>query len=82
MDTDEATADAAAPPSSNDNDADVNMQDAKTSADAPGVENGVPETGDKAEVGTIERNFEVYSHNFFPFFIPFLNFIYLISSLS
>ncbi|CAK8574710.1 unnamed protein product [Lathyrus sativus] len=39
--------DAAAPPTSNDNDADVNMQDAKPSADTPGVENGIPETGNK-----------------------------------
>ncbi|KAJ1433931.1 Heat shock protein 70 family [Sesbania bispinosa] len=45
METDEAPADAAAPPSSNDND--VNMQDAKATADTPGAENGVPETGDK-----------------------------------
>lgn len=46
MDTDEAPADAAAPPPSS-NDTDVNMQDAKATADAPGVENGIPETGDK-----------------------------------
>lgn len=47
METDEAPADAAAPPSTNDND--VNMQDAnaKATADAPGAENGIPETGDK-----------------------------------
>ncbi|KAL5072650.1 hypothetical protein RYX36_011634 [Vicia faba] len=38
---------AAAPPTSNENDADVNMQDAKSSADTPGVENGVPESGNK-----------------------------------
>jgi heat shock protein 4 len=62
MDADEAPADAAAPP--NGNDADVNMQDAKANADTPGVENGVPENGDKpgqmdvddAKVSTIERN--------------------------
>lgn len=45
METDEAPADAAAPPSSND--IDVNMQDAKATADTPGAENGIPETGDK-----------------------------------
>ncbi|XP_061338534.1 heat shock 70 kDa protein 15 isoform X1 [Gastrolobium bilobum] len=45
METDEAPAEAAAPPSSNDND--VNMQDAKATAEAPGAENGIPETGDK-----------------------------------
>lgn len=45
MEADEAPADPAAPP--NGNDADVNMQDAKANADTPGVENGVPETGDK-----------------------------------
>ncbi|TKY48147.1 Heat shock 70 kDa protein 15 [Spatholobus suberectus] len=47
METDEAPADAAAPPSTNDND--VNMQDAnaKATTDAPGAENGIPETGDK-----------------------------------
>ncbi|KAI4355663.1 hypothetical protein L6164_004412 [Bauhinia variegata] len=45
MDTDEPPADAAAPSSSND--PDVNMQDAKDTADTSGVENGVPETGDK-----------------------------------
>ncbi|KAK4267465.1 hypothetical protein QN277_024243 [Acacia crassicarpa] len=46
METDEAPADAAAPPPSS-NDTDVNMQDAKATADAPGVENGIPETADK-----------------------------------
>lgn len=59
MEADEAPA---APP--NGNDADVNMQDAKANADTPGVENGVPETGDKpaqmdvddTKVSTIERN--------------------------
>ncbi|XP_050232844.1 heat shock 70 kDa protein 15-like isoform X2 [Mercurialis annua] len=35
----------AAPPSSND--ADVNMQDARETADASGAENGVPDSGDK-----------------------------------
>ncbi|XP_027340175.1 heat shock 70 kDa protein 15-like isoform X2 [Abrus precatorius] len=47
METDEAPADAAAPPSTNDDD--VNMQDAnaKATPDAPGAENGIPETGDK-----------------------------------
>jgi heat shock protein 4 len=62
MEADEAPAGAAAPP--NGNDADVNMQDAKANADTPGVENGVPENGDKpaqmdvddAKVSTIERN--------------------------
>ncbi|KAL2338091.1 hypothetical protein Fmac_012537 [Flemingia macrophylla] len=44
MDVDEAPADAAAPPASIDTGA--NMQDAKTST-APGVENGIPESGDK-----------------------------------
>lgn len=44
METDEAPSDAA-PPSSNETD--VNMQDAKGTADAPGGENGVPESGDK-----------------------------------
>lgn len=45
MDTDETPSDAAPPASA---EADVNMQDAKSGADAPGVENGVPETGEKA----------------------------------
>ncbi len=44
MDTDEAPNNAA-PQSSNETD--VNMQDAKGTADASGVENGVPESGDK-----------------------------------
>ncbi|KAF8027546.1 hypothetical protein BT93_E0450 [Corymbia citriodora subsp. variegata] len=44
MDTDE-TSNAAAPPTSVE--ADVNMQDAKGAPDASGVENGVPETGEK-----------------------------------
>ncbi|KAL5756175.1 hypothetical protein ACOSQ2_020921 [Xanthoceras sorbifolium] len=42
METDEA----AAPPSSNETD--INMQDAKGTTDATGAENGVPESGDKA----------------------------------
>lgn len=46
MDTDEAPTNAAAPPPSS-NDTDVNMQDAKATADTPGVENGIPETADK-----------------------------------
>ncbi|XP_030464635.1 heat shock 70 kDa protein 15-like [Syzygium oleosum] len=45
MDTDETPSDTAPPASA---EADVNMQDAKSAADAPGVENGVPETGEKA----------------------------------
>lgn len=45
METDEAPNDAAPPSSS---ETDVNMQDAKGTADAPGTENGVPESGDKA----------------------------------
>lgn len=44
METDEAPNDAAPPSSS---ETDVNMQDAKGTADAPGTENGVPESGDK-----------------------------------
>ncbi|KAG8643545.1 heat shock 70 kDa protein 15 [Manihot esculenta] len=44
MDTDEAPSDAAPP---NSNVSDVNMQDVKGTADASGVENGVPESGDK-----------------------------------
>ncbi|CAL9010175.1 unnamed protein product [Prunus brigantina] len=44
METDEAPSDAA-PPSTNETD--VNMQDAKGTADASGAENGVPESGDK-----------------------------------
>ncbi|XP_054784464.1 heat shock 70 kDa protein 15-like [Prosopis cineraria] len=46
MDTDEAPIDAAAPPPSS-NDTDVNMQDAKATADYPGTENGLPDTADK-----------------------------------
>ncbi|KAI9076314.1 hypothetical protein K1719_041739 [Acacia pycnantha] len=53
MDTDEvpaeaaaAAAEASAAPSSS-NDADADMQDAKATADAPGLENGNAETGDK-----------------------------------
>ncbi|KAL9323124.1 hypothetical protein ACSQ67_011177 [Phaseolus vulgaris] len=49
METDEAAADTATPPSANDND--VNMQDANVnanpSADVTGAENGTPEAGDK-----------------------------------
>lgn len=46
MDTDEAPpSDTTAPPSSSETD--VNMQDAKGTSDAPGAENGLPETGDK-----------------------------------
>lgn len=67
MDTDETPADAATPPTSNDTD--VNMQDAKASPETPGVENGIPEAGDKSvqidsdssKVGTIERNIQVYA---------------------
>lgn len=44
MDTDNASADAAAPTTA---ETDENMQDAKGAADASGVENGVPESGDK-----------------------------------
>ncbi|VVA32734.1 PREDICTED: heat shock [Prunus dulcis] len=44
METDEAPSDAA-PPSTNETD--VNMQDAKGTADALDAENGVPESGDK-----------------------------------
>lgn len=44
MDTDETPGDAAAPPGTSETDA--NMQDAK--GDGPGVENGVPESGDKS----------------------------------
>ncbi|GLU22182.1 hypothetical protein SLE2022_382750 [Rubroshorea leprosula] len=44
METDEAPSDAA-PPSTNEGD--VNMQDAKPAADAPGIENGVPESDEK-----------------------------------
>ena len=44
METDEAPSDAA-PPSTKETD--VNMQDAKDTADAPGAETGVPESGDK-----------------------------------
>lgn len=46
METDEAPSEVA-PPSAEE--ADVNMQDAKGTADAPGAENGVPESGDKPE---------------------------------
>ncbi|CAL0322034.1 unnamed protein product [Lupinus luteus] len=45
METDEALPDAAAPPTSNDGD--VNMQDVKATADDPVAENGIPEAGDK-----------------------------------
>ncbi|XP_038898913.1 heat shock 70 kDa protein 15-like [Benincasa hispida] len=45
METDEALADAAVPPSSNEND--VNMQDAKGTTDA-GAENGSAESGDQS----------------------------------
>ncbi|XWS20317.1 hypothetical protein CRYUN_Cryun31cG0091000 [Craigia yunnanensis] len=44
METDEAPSDTAAPSA---NETDDNMQDAKGRADAAGVENGVPESGDK-----------------------------------
>ncbi|KAK7255342.1 hypothetical protein RIF29_28750 [Crotalaria pallida] len=45
MDTDEAPANSAVPPTSNDSD--VNMQDAKASDVTPGVENGTSDGGDK-----------------------------------
>ncbi|XP_057969054.1 heat shock 70 kDa protein 15-like [Malania oleifera] len=45
METDEAS--GAVPPPSGTSETDVNMQDAKGTADAPGVENGVPESGEK-----------------------------------
>ncbi|KAG5016281.1 hypothetical protein JHK82_021950 [Glycine max] len=45
MDIDEVPAEAAAPPASNDTGA--NMEGAKASTDASGVENGIPEGGDK-----------------------------------
>ncbi|KAF7814286.1 heat shock 70 kDa protein 15-like [Senna tora] len=48
MDTDEAPSDAAAPPPTS-NDTDVNMQEAKATADTSGVENGAPEAVDKPE---------------------------------
>lgn len=44
METDDAAPESAP---SGSGDADVNMQDFKGSGDAPGVENGVPESGDK-----------------------------------
>ncbi|KAJ7962974.1 putative Heat shock 70 kDa protein [Quillaja saponaria] len=44
MESDDVPSDAAPPSSS---EADVNMLDAKATADAPGAENGVPETRDK-----------------------------------
>ena len=44
METDEAPSDTTAPSA---NETDVNMQDAKGTADAAGVENAVPESGDK-----------------------------------
>ncbi|KAG2722955.1 hypothetical protein I3760_02G151100 [Carya illinoinensis] len=46
MDTDEAPNDAA-PPSSTETDVNMQEQDVKGSSDAPGVENGVPDSGDK-----------------------------------
>lgn len=66
METEEAPTDAAAPPP-NSNDTDVNMQDAKATADAPGVENGVPEAADKpvqmdtdTKVGLCDCNSQVH----------------------
>lgn len=44
METDDAAPESAP---SGSGDADVNMQDFKGTGDAPGVENGVPESGDK-----------------------------------
>lgn len=44
METDEVPSDATPPSSS---ETDVNMHDAKGTADAPGAENGVPESGEK-----------------------------------
>lgn len=44
METDETPNDAIPPSSS---ESDVNMQEAKGTTDAPGAENGVPESGDK-----------------------------------
>lgn len=63
MDIDEVPAEAAAPPASNDTGA--NMEGAKASTDASGVENGIPEGGDKplqkdtdTKVSTVEKIFK------------------------
>jgi heat shock protein 4 len=57
MDTDEAPSDAA-PASSNE--ADVNMQDAKGTADGSVAENGIPDLGDKP--AQMETDVKVSNH--------------------
>lgn len=57
METDDAPSDAVPPSSS---EADVDMQEAKGTADAPGSENGVPESGDKPV--QMETDNKVNSH--------------------
>lgn len=57
METDEAPSDAVPPSSS---ETDVNMQETKGTADAPGSENGVPESGDKPV--QMETDNKVNSH--------------------
>lgn len=58
MDTDEAPSDAAPPSSS---EADVNMWDAKGTADASGVENGVSESRDKPTQKTKVSSLNMYN---------------------
>lgn len=70
METDEAPSDAA-PPSTKETD--VNMQDAKDTADAPGAETGVPESGDKP--AQMETDAKVSRHDSYVF-IPFVIFYF------
>lgn len=58
METDDASSDSV-PPSSTE--ADVNMQDAKGTTDAPGAENGVPESGDKPVQMETDNKVHFYS---------------------
>lgn len=61
MDTDEVPNNT--PPSSNDTD--VNMQDAKGTAESAGAENGIPESGDKPV--QMETDIKVSSYCLFLF---------------
>lgn len=60
METDEASSEAVPPVST---EADVNMQDAKATTDAPGAENGVPESGDKPVQMDTDNKVLCYSCN-------------------
>ncbi|KAF8388996.1 hypothetical protein HHK36_025681 [Tetracentron sinense] len=73
MDTDEAPNDA--PPTGN-SESEVNMQDAKGSMDASGVENGIPESGDKPAQMETDAKVEVSKKKVKKTIIPVAEFVY------